>query len=295
MEVPEKINHYIDNLAKCLLKDELVLRCLVSDLLAVIFPSRKITLISLEMLNNEISNFDNAKKSVYDLLVKAKTSIGIFKIDVEIQTYYQRCLFIRMHNYTRALGAYDYLRRNGKLSKLPVNIQLWIFDKTSQIRFKGRKYIVLDLSDVETHKRYPFGDKYVFVNGDYYSKLDSNFKPQSNFDAIMRFFALTNTLEMVKFVEENDSDCLYNLLETQEKFFSRDKDVKAYMDREYELEEIAKDKAKIKAQAEALQAETEARKKAEADKAKVEADKAKVEAENEALKAEIERLKAEKA
>ena len=73
-------------------------------------------------------------------------------------------------------------------------------------------------------------------------------------------------------VTENKRDCLYNLLKRQQIFLSNEVERKAYMDREYELEEIAKDKAKIKAQAEALQ-------KAEADKAKAEAEaKAKDEA-----------------
>ena len=285
-----EINHFNDNLEKALVKYKDTPLYIAKFVLDLCNTDKTITIDRWYLTDTEVKNFDAAQKTLFDMLICVETSIGDYKIDVEVQAYGSDFLMLRMHNYCRSIGTSDFINHSDKNKLLPCNIQLWLF-KSSQcapaIEFNGRKLAVLDLMDTETHQRFAFADKYVLVNGDYYAKLGTA-APDNDFDAIMQFFLLSDSKEIEDFVTENKRDCLYNLLKRQQIFLSNEVERKAYMDREYELEEIAKDKAKIKAQAEALQAETEARKKAEADKAKVEA-------ENEALKAEIERLKAEKA
>lgn len=252
-----EINHFNDNLAKALVKYKDIPLYLAKFVLDLCNTDKTITINNWYLTDTEVKNFDAAQKTMFDMLICVETSIGDYKIDVEVQSYRSESLILRMHNYSRSIGTSDFINHTDKEKLLPCNIQLWLF-KSSQfaqgIEFNGRKLAVLDLMDTETHQRFAFSDKYVLVNGDYYAKLGIA-SPDNDFDAIMQFFLLSDSKEIEDFVTENKRDCLYNLLKRQQIFLSNDVERKAYMAREYELMEIAKDKATIKAQAEEIAAD----------------------------------------
>ena len=286
------INHFNDNLAKALLKYKDIPLHLAQYALSQIGDDQNI--IKLNLVDAEVKNYKDAKKTIMDVLVEFNNSTKKYKMDVEVQSYRAESLVVRMHNYAKALGTNDYINCSDKTSMLPTNIQLWLFKHencASEIKFNGRKLVVLDLMDTETFERYSFGDKYILVNADYYASL-KDFRPNNDFDAIMRFFVLSDKKEIEDFVTENNFKSLNNLLKRQNIFFGDDKEVRAYMDREFELKEKEADKKTIATQAKALQkaeaeakAQADARKKAEAD-AKAQADaRKKAEDENAKLRA----------
>lgn len=267
------INHYNDALAKELLKYRDTYKVLAAFVITLCLPGTKVC--ESNLIDKEFKNSENAEKSIMDLLAEVKTTAGIFRIDFEIQAYRSSFLERRMGKYEAAMFADEYINLKEKLP-LPKNIQLWLFKHGEKDRFEGRLYIIVRHMDDVTYRKYNTGSLLVLVNGEYFS---GDKKPESEAEAIVFFFSLTDPDEIERFVRENNFESLYNMLERQKKFFGEGSlEMDAYEKREIELQELkdmeeqlqAKDEA-IKALTAKADAEAKARAEAEARIAELEA------------------------
>lgn len=313
---PDKVDNFIDPLAKALLKENDNYVKLAEFAIRQYDPKAEIR--SWKLVDKEIKNFHDDDNSIMDLLAEIKTSSGIFIVDIEVQSYPTSVLELRMQKYERALVSDTSLKLAAKQQKesrtYPVFIQIWMFKQGESRRFQGRKFSVIDYMDIRTHRRYSLGSMFVLFNGEYFTKRKGKFIPETESDAILYFFSLSDIEEIEKYAEECNFQSPYNMLARLRKFFRYKKNWDAYMKRELEILDLQVKEKKLKKAEAQTKAEREARLKAEAqtraeseraDKAEAQtkaeserADKAEAQARTERearlkAEAEIEKLKAD--
>ena len=109
-----EINHFNDNLAKALIKYKDIPLYLARFVLDLCNTDKSIVIKNWYLTDTEIKNFDAAQKTLFDMLICVETSIGDYKIDVEVQSYDSSFLMLRMHNYSRSIGTSDFINHTEK-------------------------------------------------------------------------------------------------------------------------------------------------------------------------------------
>lgn len=82
-----EINHFNDNLAKALVKYKDTPLYIAKFVLDLCNTDKTITIDRWYLTDTEVKNFDAAQKTLFDMLICVETSIGDYKIDVEVQAY----------------------------------------------------------------------------------------------------------------------------------------------------------------------------------------------------------------